>query len=176
MRYLKNYKVFENKEVNKFLDIPEIESKFLDISDIMIDWEDNDDIEVTYNLVTNPNNPITFDIGKFESNKFISPFYNNKDILTHVIKSLRKYGFYYKVDFRYTPGIINHLRSNPDNKYGELLKKCYLEVSKRIESVFDTEIIKSEVYDAYETRWFNLTDNILNDHQYHVGYKIYFKI
>jgi hypothetical protein len=109
----------------------------------------------------------------------ISPFYNNKDILTHVIKSLRKYGFYYKVDFRYTPDIINKLSNSliaiPVG-YGELLKKCYLEVSKRIESVFDTEIIKSEVYDAYETRWFNLTDNILNDHQYHVGYNIYFKI
>jgi hypothetical protein len=188
MKYLKKWILFENKynEENAkilalldYLNVEEIQNNFLDINDIMIDWIDKD-IDLEYKLISNPEKPHTFILGEFKDDKFNFNIYPDnwgkyyKDL---IIECLEEKDFYYKIVFGYEPHIINDINhDNPPEKYGLLLKECYLETSKRLESVFNIELLKTKVFDIREGRYYNLNERILNDHKFNLKYEITFKI
>jgi hypothetical protein len=177
MKYLKKWGLFENKW-SDYLNIEEIENNFLDINDLMIDWIDKD-IEVEYHKIIQGSRDYDFGfiIGRFKNNKFEEIQFNSKNILEYIYKELKLGNIYYRITFGYEPHIINNINhDNPPEKYGLILKECYLETSKRLESVFNIELLKTKVFDIREGRYYNLNERILNDHKFNLKYEITFKI
>ncbi len=177
MKYLKKWILFENKW-SDYLNIEEIENNFLDINDLMIDWIDKD-IAVEYRLISNPEK-LTFILGEFKDDKFnfsIEPEKWKENYKNLIIECLEEKDFYYKIAFGYESHIINNINyDNPPEKYGLLLKECYLDFSKNLKSLFNIDNLKTEVFDIREGRYYNLNKEILNDYKFNLKYEIAFKI